>query len=64
MFRITAETCRSFTFGEILILAAINVETIRLGFDCSVPRKTTRMQRGYISASQSVRTTVSKALQA
>lgn len=29
MFRITAETCRSFTLAEILILAAMNVETVR-----------------------------------
>ena len=26
MFRITAETCHEFTFAEILILAAMNVE--------------------------------------
>ena len=30
MFRITAETCHTFTLAEILILAAVNVETIRL----------------------------------
>ena len=30
MFRITAETCRSFTFAEILILAAMNLESIRV----------------------------------
>ena len=30
MFRITAETCRAFTFAEILILAAMNLENIRL----------------------------------
>jgi hypothetical protein len=29
MFSITAQACRSFTFAEILIMAAINVETIR-----------------------------------
>jgi hypothetical protein len=28
MFYITAETCRRFTLAEILIMAAINVETI------------------------------------
>jgi hypothetical protein len=27
MFRITAETCRAFTLAEILILAAMNVES-------------------------------------
>jgi hypothetical protein len=25
MFRITAETCRKFTFAEVLIMAAMNV---------------------------------------
>jgi hypothetical protein len=29
MFRITTETCRRFTFGEVLIMAAMNVETMR-----------------------------------
>src|SRR5262252_6691300 len=33
MFRIAAETCREFTFAEILILAAMNVESIRLRSD-------------------------------
>ena len=28
MFCITAETCRRFTFAEVLIMAAMNVETI------------------------------------
>jgi hypothetical protein len=28
MFSITAETCRRFTLAEILIMAALNVETI------------------------------------
>jgi len=26
MFRITAETCRAFTFTEVLIMAALNLE--------------------------------------
>lgn len=30
MFRITAETCRAFTFAEVLILAAMNLESIRV----------------------------------
>ena len=30
MFRITAESCRRFSLAEILILAAMNVETTRL----------------------------------
>jgi hypothetical protein len=30
MFNISAKTCRSFTLAEVLIMAAMNVETIRL----------------------------------
>ena len=30
MFQITAETCRAFTFTEVLIMAAMNVESVRL----------------------------------
>jgi len=30
MFRITARTCHAFTFSEVLIMAAMNVESIRL----------------------------------
>jgi hypothetical protein len=33
MFRITSETCRAFTLQEILILAAMNVESTRLAAD-------------------------------
>jgi hypothetical protein len=29
MFRISAKSCRTFTFAEILIMAAMNVETAR-----------------------------------
>jgi len=29
MFYITAETCRRFTFAEVLIMAAMNVKTTR-----------------------------------
>ena len=35
MFRIAAQTCREFTLAEILILAAMNVECIRLRSDRS-----------------------------
>ncbi len=35
MFQITAETCRAFTFAEVLIMAAINVESIRLRSESS-----------------------------
>jgi hypothetical protein len=30
MFRITVRTCHAFTFGEVLIMAAMNVESVRL----------------------------------
>lgn len=30
MFRITAETCRTFTFAEVLIMAAMNMEDARV----------------------------------
>lgn len=30
MFRITTETCRTFTFAELLIMAVMNVENARL----------------------------------
>jgi len=30
MFQITARTCHAFTFGEVLIMAAMNVESVRL----------------------------------
>jgi hypothetical protein len=30
MFQITTETCRAFTFAEVLIMAAINLESDRL----------------------------------
>jgi hypothetical protein len=39
MFRITAETCRAFTLAEILILAAMNVEIIRLDSAPAVPER-------------------------
>jgi len=29
MFRITAETCRKFSFAEVLIMAAMNLNTRR-----------------------------------
>lgn len=31
MFQITAATCRTFTFAEVLIMAAINVEMVQFG---------------------------------
>ena len=62
MFRITAETCRAFTLAEVLILAAINVESTRLAAEGQV-RSKTAAQRGYLSATQVLRTEVRKAVQ-
>jgi len=33
MFQITAATCRAFTFAEVLIMAAMNFESVRLNFE-------------------------------
>jgi hypothetical protein len=62
MFRMTAETRRAFTFEEILILAAMNVETTRLASGGRVRSVTAAKQRGYLSASHFLRTKVRKAL--
>lgn len=37
MFRITGGTCDAFTLGEILIMAAINLESTRLGTEGHPP---------------------------
>ena len=62
MFRITSETCRAFTFAEVLILAAVNMESTRLAADGQARPKTAE-QRGYFSATQVFRTEIRKALQ-
>ena len=33
MFRITTEICRTFTFAELLIMAAMNMGNARLSFE-------------------------------
>jgi hypothetical protein len=38
MFRITAETCRAFTLAEVLILAAMNLESARVECQSGVGR--------------------------
>ena len=63
MFRITTRTCRTFTVEEILILAAMNVETIRLASGGCIRRKTAGTKRGCLSASHFVRIRVRKAMQ-
>jgi hypothetical protein len=54
MFRITANTCREFTFAEILIMAAINRETAIS--DNPVPPQAPGRQRCYFSVGQLSRT--------
>ena len=49
MFRITARTCRTFTLQEILILAAMNVETIREASAGGTRRRTAGTKRGCLS---------------
>ena len=61
MFRITSETCHAFTLAEVLILAAMNVESTRLAAEGQVRPKTA--QRGYLSATQVLRTRLRKAQQ-
>jgi len=58
MFQITAETCRAFTFAEVLIMAAMNVESVRLNSERRV-RANSAAQSKY--ARHVVRTGVPKA---
>jgi len=39
MFYITAETCCRFALAQILIMAAMNVETVRLGSAFGSPER-------------------------
>jgi hypothetical protein len=61
MFQITARTCHAFTFGEVLILAAMNVESVRLSSESCVRAKGAAAQSKY--ARHVVRTGVPKAPQ-
>jgi hypothetical protein len=61
MFQITTETCRAFTFAEILIMAAMNVESIRLGSEVRVNANRPAAQSKH--ARHVVRTGVPKAPQ-
>ncbi len=58
MFQITATTCCAFTFAEVLIMAAMNVESVRLDSECRV-RANGAAQSKY--ARHVVRTRVAKA---
>jgi len=44
MFRITARTCHAFTFDEVLIIAAMNVESVRLSSESGVRTKGAAVQ--------------------
>jgi hypothetical protein len=45
MFRITAKSCRTFTFAEVLIMTAMNVETIRVALEARGRSNTATAQR-------------------
>ncbi len=62
MFRITSQTCHAFTLAEVLILAAMNLESTRLAAEGHV-RSKAAAQRGHLSATQVLRTEIRKALQ-
>jgi hypothetical protein len=53
MFYLSAKTCRTFTLAEVLIMAALNSEDMRIASEGRVCTKTAEMQRGYLSASHS-----------
>ena len=61
MFQITAATCHAFTFAEVLIMAAMNVESVRLSSKCRVRANGAATQSKY--ARHVVRTGVPKAPQ-
>ena len=61
MFQITAETCRAFTFAEVLIIAAMNVESVRLSSEGRVRAHGAVAQAKY--ARHVVRTDIPKAPQ-
>jgi hypothetical protein len=61
MFQITTETCRAFTFAEVLIMAAMNMESVRLGSEGRVRANGAAAQSKY--ARHVVRTGVPKAPQ-
>jgi hypothetical protein len=61
MFRITSETCHAFTLAEVLILAAMNVESVRLNSEGCFGANGAAAQSKY--ARHVVRTDVPKAPQ-
>ena len=61
MFQITAETCRAFTFAEVLIIAAMNVESVRVSCEGRVRANGAAAQSKY--ARHVVRTGIPKAPQ-
>jgi len=58
MFQIAAATCRAFTFDEVLIMAAMNIESVRLGSEGRVRANGAAAQSKY--ARHVVRTDVPK----
>jgi hypothetical protein len=63
MFRISSKTCCGFTLGEILIMAAMNsLEIIRPASGGRISTSLGVNERGHLSANESLRTKVNKAL--
>jgi len=44
MFQITAQTCHAFTLAEVLVMAAMNLESIRLNVEGRLPEAQPGMQ--------------------
>ncbi len=61
MFCITADSCHRFSLAEILIMAAMNLETTRLASGGRI-RREAAATRGKLSATQLLRTKVREAL--
>ena len=61
MFQITAGTCRAFTFAEVLIMAAMNLESVRVGSEGRVRANSAAAQSKYVR--HVVRTGIPKAPQ-
>ena len=63
MFRITAETHHAFTFAEVLLLAAMNMESTRLAAESQSRSKTARNESDISRLLKFFYTEISKALQ-
>ena len=53
MFYLSGKTCLTLTFAQVLIIAAMNAEDIRIGSEDGFCTKPVEMQREYFSARHS-----------